>query len=277
MIRCSTLPLFLLACLALVPDLAQAQVNIEVIADQTGKDGFTLLVGQNFSYSQGNADSVATSNQVSAFYATYDEPESERVAAWLRQRILINGQYRRTDWNGDTVVNAAFGHLRWTAMWWQRLGTEAFAQYEFNELILLERRTLAGVGLRWDAINGRFIHVYGGTGYLLEDERRNIEPGVGEPVFMTNHRSSSYLSVRLMLDDRIQLVSTTYLQPRLDDATDIQVLSDSSLLFDITEHLSFTTSFVLEHDTQSPTGAENTDVRLTQGLNFDWSFGRSGG
>ena len=56
-----------------------------------------------------------------------------------------------------------------------KLSVEAYSQYEFNEFLLLDRRILGGVGLRYTAYASKRVGLWLGSSAMLEGERLNAE------------------------------------------------------------------------------------------------------
>ena len=79
-------------------------------------------------------------------------------------------------------------------------------------------------------------------------------------------RWSNYLNVRLDLSETVTFNHTVYVQPRLDDFDDVRVLNEAALALDITEHVTFRTTFNLRYDSRPPDEIEALDVAVRNGL-----------
>lgn len=167
----------------------------------------------------------------------------------------ISGDYFR-----DTGDLRFFEHVRYRYHVTDRLLGEAFVQHERNDKRLLGLRALAGVGPKYQVVDGDKLQVGVGVAYLLEYERLQ-EPGDPVRVLLAppeespslNHRISSYLTGSFEVDERVQLVQTLYAQPRITRLSDYRLLSESGLVFKLTRHLSFKTTFTLAYDSEPPT------------------------
>lgn len=152
-------------------------------------------------------------------------------------------------------------------MWRRRVGTDLFAQHQFDELLRLRVRALAGLGARLVLVHRRVFRVWAGTGAMVEHERIRVDEGAPDPRRTTVARWTSYLALRLSLADRrLVLQSTTYVQPRFDAIADYRVLNDLQLLAVVSTQLASGISLAVWHDRRPPTGVRRTDVRLLASL-----------
>ena len=95
----------------------------------------------------------------------------------------------------DVYINKGFGHLRWSAMWHERVGSELFAQVQFNEFLRLNLRLLSGACLRVGLVVDPVVEVFLGTGYMFEHEALDLPDGSEHPKEQYTagvHRSSQF-------------------------------------------------------------------------------------
>ena len=193
--------------------------------------------------------------------------EALEVPPWLRQRAFLSASARHAAQGSRTFANQSFVHARWSAMWRRRVGTDLFAQHQFDELLRLRVRALAGLGARLVLVHRRVFRVWAGTGAMVEHERIRVDDGAPDPRRTTVARWTSYLALRLSLADRrLVLQSTTYVQPRFDAIADYRVLNDLQLLAVVSTQLASGISLAVWHDRRPPTGVRRTDVRLLASL-----------
>ena len=193
--------------------------------------------------------------------------EALEVPPWLRQRAFLSASARHAAQGSRTFANQSFVHARWSTMWRRRVGTDLFAQHQFDELLRLRVRALAGLGARLVLVHRRVFRVWAGTGAMVEHERIRVDEGAPDPRRTTVARWTSYLALRLSLADRrLVLQSTTYVQPRFDAIADYRVLNDLQLLAVVSTQLASGISLAVWHDRRPPTGVRRTDVRLLASL-----------
>lgn len=264
--------LFILALVVHVPG-ALAQVNAENLVEAVTKPGWGGAGKSTLAYLSGNVDLLEVRGEVSNYFATAHPdtpPGSERF--WFRDRLLVYGSAGIKRLSGEQVLNDGYGHARYTRMQWLRLGGEVFAQAQYDEFRLLSRRLLIGGGARVVFASMERLRAWGGTGYMIESERRaippeNRPPEGPDPVRMLNHRWTSYITVVVpFIPDHLSLLSTAYVQPRFDDMGDLQVLHEAHLQVKVTDHLQITTDFMLRYDSRAPRSVEKRDIRIGNGL-----------
>lgn len=252
---------------------AQAQVNAETLTEAITKSGWGLGAKSSLGYSSGNVSLLSVRGETAVRYATLhpDMPPDSEVF-WFRDRLLVHGSAGLTKANGDEVANDGVGHVRFTHMHWLRVGGEVFGQAQYDDFRLLQRRLVAGTGLRVVVWNVPVFRTWFGTGYMLEVERRNIapenRPPLGpDPEDMTNHRWNSYISLSAkVVEDLVELLSTTYVQPRFDDFKDLQLLQEARLQVKVTAYLSLSTELAMRLDSRAPVGVAKRDLRIGQGM-----------
>ncbi len=133
--------------------------------------------------------------------------------------------------------NAALGHLRYGYELTGPLTAEAFVQYQVDEFLLLEQRTLVGGGLRTRVLEAEGGSVHLGAGYMLERETLDPDRSV-EAAGALAHRLSSYIAARWVVGRSVSLNFTGYVQPRFDDPTDYRLLGEGALEVGLSETFS---------------------------------------
>ena len=109
----------------------------------------------------------------------------------------------------ETFLNQSFGHARWTAMWWNSVGTEVFAQLQENSFRSLVLRQLYGGGVRVRFSTWRSGQVALGVGSMFE--REVYVEGEGDKtreILETNVRATSYLTFRQVIKSEAELTTT---------------------------------------------------------------------
>lgn len=267
-------PLVLVAAvLAWAPALARANpVNAEKLLSDPEEPGWSGSVSTNVALASGNVDRLNVGFSGSIQYWTlYPEgagyrghPAPEGARRFFRDRwvLITNGAFVRVAL--AEVVNNGFAHTRYTRMWLPRLGSEVFAQAQFNEFTRLNLRMLGGLGLRVDPINRRTLQVWAGTGYMIEHERIRVDEGDPHPSEVINHRWTSYMVEQLRIWDSTLLArNTTYVQPRLDDFGDLRMI-EAFQVEARTGPLALGLEFELQYDSRPPlfSGVVPLDVFL---------------
>ena len=180
--------------------------------------------------------------------------------------LLLRGEYGKGE--GTLLSEKTFAHLRGRVdlddcrrwLW------EAFVQHEFDAFRRLEARAVAGTGPAVRLVDEPSTNLVVGLAYMLEyerfDDREPADAGLRE----WNHRASSYATGMYKLDDRVAVTQTVYVQPRLDNPSDLWLLSETTLTTQLGKRLALQSSFVVAYDRSPPIGIETTDTALKTGL-----------
>lgn len=161
------------------------------------------------------------------------------------------------------IVSRGFGHTRYTRMWIPRLGSDFFAQVQYNELNRLEVRMVGGLGLRVDPIRTRRFQAWGGTGYMVEYELNNVIEGDPHPARLVNHRWTNYLVLQLMVANGAFVVrNTAYAQPLLTDFGDLRVLDALQLEARVGSILAVGVDLETQYDSRPPLQVVPLDLML---------------
>jgi Protein of unknown function, DUF481 len=250
----------------------RAQVNAEMLRQNLLKPGFSINIDGTFAVARGNVEVIdvgaAGRIQYQTLYPVAPAvPGQPAPLPFVRQRVYITGSGRFAESAAGPFTSQTFLHMRWTGMWHPRVGSDAFVQHQYNRFFRLQRRSLAGAGLRVEIVHDPVFLWWGGTGYMAEYELINVQPGAPDDPETLSHRWTSYLTERLTLaGGRLLLQSTTYFQPRFDDFSDFRILQELEGLARITDILGFGLTMSILHDSAPPTGVKDTDLRLTSSV-----------
>lgn len=254
---------------------ASAQVNTEKLRLSPEGEGFTGSVAVSLTVKTGNVDQVESSGSVGvasrwgknmAFvvgttkYAT-KRKRADRLSDYAEgaERTVLDEEHRYS--------NAHLVAARYNRFFTEKAIGEVFAQGEYNEFLLLDLRALAGVGGRFSLFDEEHADGWLGLGYMAELERLTpdaIDPD--EPADVLAHRLTSYLTLSVMINERTDLTTTTYFQPRLTQLTDFRVYNESTLTLGLSEWLAWAVTFTLRHDSDPPAllVGEDEDVPITE-------------
>lgn len=253
----------------LVAGDARAQVNTEALRPAKLESGWGGDAEGNMALSRGNIRLLDLGGSGRVLYQTLHNPGS--LVPYIEHRVFLAANGRLAERAGATFINQGFTHLRWTWMPHERVGPEVFSQYQFNEFLRLQIRALAGGGLRVDLVHREHLMIWGASGYMIEYNKIRVEPGAPDAPETLEHRSTSYLTVRLeLLEGKLRLQNTLYVQPRIDLLSDLRLLDDLEFSGKITDRFSLGSSFSLLHDSAPPTGVVPTDLRLTSNVRFSF-------
>lgn len=150
----------------------------------------------------------------------------------------------------ENIVNSGFFHFRHNYKIKDWLRWESFTQVQYNKINGIRLRFLLGTGPRFKALQFEKFKMYIGTLYMLE-----YEVNTDKTQKLVQGRFSGYLSFSLRPIKAVEIISTTYYQPRIDQTKDYRISTENALDFKITKILTFGLNFGLNYDTRPPIGA----------------------
>ena len=83
-------------------------------------------------------------------------------------------------------------------------------------------------------------------------------------------RLSTYLQLYFDISERIQFLTTTYIQPNIEQFADFKLSTESQLNLEITKNLSFTNTIEAIYDTYPASGVKEFSYRLQNGIKFNF-------
>ncbi|MFC1747893.1 YdiY family protein [Pseudomonadota bacterium] len=149
------------------------------------------------------------------------------------------------------------------------LAWEAFAQMEENEFARLSFRGLLGGGLRFAlAEEENRIALYIGAGAFYSRETLEARAGLTDHGSDNFGRANFYVSYKHKINEQLNLLSTTYYQPRLGHSGDVRALEQAALAVKMTDKLSLKISLDIAHDSRPPQSVKKTDTAYKTSLSY---------
>lgn len=232
---------------------AQSVVHAESTTLSEEEDGFkgNIEVGINF---------VQNINDV---FQTQNRSQFHYIKG--KHKILSLNALNLTVFNESRILNDGFQHLRHGYMVNDWFVWETFGQAQYNEIIKIRGRYLAGTGPRFKLLKSKndSIKVYASFMYMPEYEEETTD------VINRHHRLNHYLSFGWLVNDKVALDLIGYFQPDMARVEDYRISSEFSLKISILERLSFKYSMALFYDTFPPEGIRKVFYNIRNTLSFD--------
>ena len=165
----------------------------------------------------------------------------------------------------DRFVNEGFQHLRFNRFVSNNIDFETFGQAQYNQLVFINLRALAGSGLKFRLINKAKQKFNLGIAVMYEYNEVADSDNTRNDI-----RGSSYLSVAINLSDNATFSSTTYFQPLHNKIADYRLSTESNLRLKIFKSVDFVTSFSLAYDSRIPEEFPETTYSLKNGLSYSF-------
>lgn len=278
------LPLLLVTLVLLTARPARAQVNAETLRPNPLRDGLSGGLEGSLALARGNIELLDVGGAGRIQYQTlHPVPEAPAPASapsadgetptappplpFVAQRVFLTASGRFADRMGTPFVSQAFVHARWTAMWHERVGSDVFAQLQYNAFLRLTARAVAGVGVRVEMVHEPVFMMWGGSGYMFEYDRITPLAGALDAPESFEHRWTNYLTMRLaVLDNQLLFQNTVYYQPRFDAFEDFRLLEELEVMSRVTEAFLLGITLDVLYDSAPPTAVNTTDLRLVSAL-----------
>jgi hypothetical protein len=179
---------------------------------------------------------------------------------------LFLNEYRLIKGGDNKYVNSGFAHVRYNhKVTKELLRWEAFTQVQYNGVLDIGLRGLAGTGPRFKIYDSDMFRFYCAALYMYE-----YEENTAKTIFLRNHRISSYITFTIDLG-RVELMNTTYYQPNIKDfKNDYRIQSQSDLIIDITDDLRYVNGFSIRYDNFPLPGIPKNTYYFTNGLLFQF-------
>jgi hypothetical protein len=181
-----------------------------------------------------------------------------------RHRLLAIGDLSFVKAGLNDFVNSGYQHLRYNYKILKLVTLESYAQAQYNNVLLLDRRYLAGAGPRFRVLKQKHLRLYAAGTYMYEFQSQNRDS-----VHQFNHRLSNYISLNFDLGN-LDFSSTTYFQPKLTDWSNYRVANETSAIININVHFSFKTGVNLLYDNAQPLGIPAFTYILRNGLSLNF-------
>ena len=255
-----TLRLLLVGALLCAPQTASAIVN--VLPTQVKAEGLSGNVKASMARRTGNTNLLQFSGGADVAF----------VRGIHATTLSVKADYGEK--SDEKYLSKVFEHLRYRYGYSDWLTFEGLLQHQYDAFKRLKFRGLtgAGVALSWDPIET--LGLTWGLTYLLEYE---VEEG--NPIELTafgdyGHRFSTYLQVALSLAETVTLKSTTFVQPLMNDTSDMRLLSENALTVKATDSFSVKLSYIAAYDSApfepsaGSSALANLDTNLKTSLVF---------
>jgi putative salt-induced outer membrane protein len=206
--------------------------------------GYNLTTGNIRSNSLGLGANLArqTNRDKTALYAAYVESKNRTSGVTVTTANTIRG-------GGRYEINLT---NRWAAF--------GFADFEHNEIQLLDLRTVLGGGIGYYFIrNDRTqFQVFGGGGYNREKYSTGLTRNSGE--LLIGEELNYRISDRFSLQERLQVF------PNMSDTGEYRITFDSAVITKLSKWLTWNIIVSDRYSSNPPSGSRNNDLLITTGL-----------
>jgi hypothetical protein len=180
-----------------------------------------------------------------------------------RSRFILLNDLTLIKAGNTDFANAGYQHFRYNYKVSKWLTMEAFTQTQYNPVLNLDFRYLIGAGPRLKLLKKENARIYVAALYMYE-----YDDIVAQEINLYEHRISSYLTCTFSILKNVELTSTTFYQPNIENTADYRIANDSGLEIHISKHLNFKSSFNMLYDTYQPIGIPDLVYSFKNGLSI---------
>lgn len=165
----------------------------------------------------------------------------------------------------ETTANAIRGGGRYEIGVTSRISAFGFADFEYNEIQLLDLRAVLGGGLGYYAVKNDRVQLqfFGGGSYNRESFSTGLKRNSAE--ILTGQDLSLRLSDRMMFKERFQFF------PNMTESGEYRHTFDASLSTKITSWMNWSITASNRYLSNPVAGAKNNDLLLTTGVGISFS------
>ncbi len=229
-------------------------VNIERARMQSDTTGWMGSAGASISLTQ---------NVTQIFSADLDAHIQYKSKKSL---FLFLGSYGFLKGDGKKLIDNTFFHFRYNYKITSILRWEVFTQLQQNVIANIRSRYLLGTGPRFKILSTNLIRLYAATLIMYEREKEKNVNGT----LHTDFRSSSYISFTITPNKMLEIISTTFFQPLLNNWNDYRILNQASLRVKAGKKLSLRINWNYLNDSYPVAGIPSVSYTLSTGFNYDF-------
>lgn len=244
------LPIIWVALLLCVCKAGAQVINIESKRFLNDTNGFVGNINGNFSAVQNTQQIISMGINIHAQYQKN------------RHRFLMISDLSVINAANTDFVNSGYQHFRYNLKLANRVTLEAFVQAQYNRVLLLDERYLAGIGPRLKIVKKQHLRMYSACLYMFEHQSQD-----NYRIQADNNRLSAYLTFNIGYQ-KWDFTSTTFYQPNLANFNDYRIANNSAIEIFITSRLNFKTELVLLYDTKQPPKIPDLTYQVRSGIGY---------
>jgi hypothetical protein len=179
---------------------------------------------------------------------------------------IARGEYGNAG-GGVAIARKSFEHLRARVAIDCRWRWEVFGQHEYDAFRRLVVRAVAGTGPALQILHQDNVGVLAGAAYLFEFEQLDTRAGtIDAGVRSIASRASTYVTGTETAGPTVSISETVYVQPRIDEPSDVRVLGELSATVKLSRRFALTNEFTAAYDRTPPDGIRRYDTQLKVGV-----------
>ena len=247
-------PSFVLLLYLVLPQTAFAIVNVSQSVTDSKADGLSHTLHIGWDGAQGNTEKNTF--------------KGDLLSQWKHEAhtefLLFDHAYGKS--SGVVNTDRTFAHLRHRTQIDNFWAWEAFTQKGRDAFTRLSDRFLLGAGVRLSVLEQEGQRgLYVGIGSFYERERLSQDTGTTDSESKL-WRGNIYVVYKQQINAQVQISSTTYYQPALNQGNDYRLLEQAALHVAMFSNVQLKISLDYSFDSQPPQTIGKDDLRYSSGL-----------
>jgi hypothetical protein len=163
--------------------------------------------------------------------------------------------------NNNNILNEGFSHFRFSQRIKNNLLSEFYIQHQYNNKILLKFSNIVGFGIRTKIKYFKNLKINYGLSLMFVSEKIDT-------TFYKNKVLNNYVSFSWLFNDKIKIISTSYLQYNLTKSDFYKFLSDAKINFYLIKKFSYNLGFYLSYNELKVNNIDNILYGLFNSINY---------
>ncbi len=233
-------------------DIQAQLLNVERIRSDADTTGWHGDIGFDLSVNRLNDRVIRLRNNTNISYNS------------IHHTYLLLTSLELVNVDGSSLVSSGYFHLRSQFIRDRTLSPELFLQYQYNENLGLNNRSLAGTGLRYNFLKRERITGSLFSGLMFEHEEWGLTGD--ESVVKNLIKSTSSISMTGYITPQTRLLIIGYYQARPDRFFETRATFESQLNVRISRFVSLAISYTMTYDTDPIIDIPELTYELKNGL-----------
>lgn len=229
-------------------------VNIERARMQSDTTGWLGNAGASVSL---------TKNTQQVFASEFDAHIQYKSQKSL---YLLLGNYGFLKGAGTKLIDNTFLHFRYNYKINKTVRWEAFTQVQQNVITNIRSRFLVGTGPRFKLLSTKLIRLYGASLIMYEQEKETT----AAHLVHNDIRSSSYISFTITPNSQLEIISTSFFQPLLNNWSDFRFLNQATVRVKAGKKLGIKVNWNYLNDSKPVPGIPSVNYTLSTGIDYDF-------
>lgn len=178
---------------------------------------------------------------------------------------LLLGSYGFLKSAGTSLIDNTFLHFRYNYKINKILRWEAFTQLQQNVISNIKSRFLVGTGPRFKLLGTKMIKLYAASLMMYEREKETNSSLIHNDI-----RSSSYVSITFTPNKQLEIISTSFFQPLVNNLNDYRILNQVSVKVKAGKRLGLRVRWNYLNDSRPVPGIPSVNYSLITGADYEF-------